>query len=242
MKREIEMKFPVSDLPAVRRAVVRAGGEYAGTVLQTDCYFDTPQRTLLGQDRGLRLRTSERLACEGGRLRAGPTKGLPSALGRGSQTARSARAAIDPSARFAAPNAMVTYKGPRTSRGRAKTRVEIQTTVGDARAVGEMLDQLGLTRRLVVQKRRSTYRLGRCLVELDELPILGAFVEIEGPGPRAIEAVARRLGLTGEPTKAHYVQLVSEACRHVNGRCREVTFARCGKGRSRCRLSGSPKA
>jgi adenylate cyclase, class 2 len=211
VKHEIEMKFPVADLSAVRSSVVRAGGEYAGTVLQTDCYFDTPELMLLGQDRGLRLRTSERLGGRGGSPGKRP-----------------------------ADAAMVTYKGPRKAQGRAKNRVEIQTTVGDARAVEDMLDQLGLTRRLVVQKRRSTYRLCRCLVELDELPILGAFVEIEGPGPGAIEAVARKLGLKGEPTKAHYVQLVSEACRHVNGRCLEVTFARCGEGRGKCgRLAGS---
>jgi len=205
MKHEIEMKFPIADLPALRKTVVRAGGEYAGTVLQTDCYFDTPELSLLAQDRGLRLRTSERLGGKGG--------------SRGKRPADSA---------------MVTYKGPRKAQGRAKNRVEIQTTVGDAGAVGDMLEQLGLTRRLIVQKRRSTYRLGRCLVELDELPILGAFVEIEGPGARAIEAVARKLGLTGEPTRSHYVQLVCEACRHVNGRCLEVTFARCGRERSVC--------
>ena len=215
------MKFRVPDLSAVRKAVEAAGGRFVGAVLQTDCYFDTPRLSLLRQDRGLRLRTQEPLHGRSGILarQAGPGRGVVS--GRYARPTEIAGAAI---------TAMVTYKGPRRARGRAKSRREIQTTVADPRAVGDMLEELGLTRRLVIQKRRCTWRLGRCLVELDELPILGAFVEIEGASPRAIESAARRLGLAGPPLKAHYVQLVTEACGRVGNKCLEVTFARCGRG------------
>lgn len=205
MTHEIEMKFRVPDLSAVRGAVEAAGGTFLGAVLQTDCYFDTPRLSLLRRDRGLRLRTSQPLCGRAGNAR--PTVEGGAAIG-----------------------AMVTYKGPRYARGRAKSRREIQTTVADPQAVGDMLEELGLTRRLVIQKRRCTWRLGRCLVELDELPLLGAFVEIEGGGPRAIESTARRLDLAGPPLKAHYVQLVTEACGHAGNKCLEVTFARCGRG------------
>lgn len=237
MTREIEMKFPVGDLEAARRAVLRAGGEYVGTVLQTDCYFDTPQRTLLSQDRGLRVRTSRRLE--------GPAGGaVDCRSGILARRTRVNRAGV--SGEYARPTggggtpygALVTYKGPRSAGGRAKSRREIQTHVAAPQAVEAMLTELGLARRLVLQKRRSTYRLGRCLVELDELPILGTFVEIEGASARAIEAAARRIGLEAEPTKASYVHLAAEACPRVGNRCTEITFRRCG---GRCRTLGQPR-
>jgi adenylate cyclase class 2 len=217
MTREIEMKFPVSDLEAARRAVLRAGGQYVGTVLQTDRYFDTPQQTLMKQDRGLRVRTCE--SCRAG-------------------TARRSRASTVPGGQCPPYAALVTYKGPRSACGRAKSRREIQTLVADPQAVEEMLTEMGLSRRLVIQKRRSTYHLGGCLVELDELPILGAFVEIEGASARVIGAVARKLGLETEPTKASYVHLAVEACRRAGKKCTEITFARC---RGRCKTSGQPR-
>jgi adenylate cyclase class IV len=62
------------------------------------------------------------------------------------------------------------------------------------------------------QKRRTTYRLGRCLVELDELPMLGAFIEIEGPSERQVFAVAGKLGLGDESIKISYSHMMAEAC------------------------------
>jgi adenylate cyclase, class 2 len=220
--REIEMKFPVGDLSALRKAVLRAGGEYAGTALQTDCYFDTPEMGLMRQDRGLRLRTSRPV---GRASPPGPLLGLP----------RRAMPALHGEAGSWA-YAVLTYKGPRAAGGRAKSRREIETTVADPRAVEEMLKELGLAPCLVIQKRRSTYRLGGCLVELDELPLLGEFVEIEGAGVRAIESVARRIGLKGEPTKAGYAQLAVAACPRAGKGCREITFRRYGR---RCEKTGT---
>jgi len=81
---------------------------------------------------------------------------------------------------------------------------------------------------LRLEKRRSSYRLGRCLVELDELPLGGFFVEIEGPGKTAIDAAARKLRLPGQPTRAHYIELIQQQCRSAGVTCREVTFRRCG--------------
>jgi adenylate cyclase class IV len=213
VKHEIEMKFRAEDLSAVRRAVLRAGGRYLGTVLQTDCYLDTPEGALLAGDRGLRLRTSRRVT----------------RVAQAFQAVRAgSKAPAAPGAHRGAPlRALLTYKGPRRDRGRAKSRREVQTAVEDPRALEEVLRELGLRRRLVLQKRRSTYALGRCRVELDELPLLGTFVEIEGSSPRAIEAAARRLGLRGPPLKAHYVQLAEEACPRAGKACLQITFRRC---------------
>lgn len=232
MTREIELKFPVADREAVRQAVLRAGGEYAGTVLQTDRYFDTPGRTLMRQDRGLRVRTEDPVAGKLEDTDGEARSGRACNLGPKGGVARGRALANDvPRATSCTPYALVTYKGPRKAGGRAKNRREIQTHVAEARAVEEMLTELGLAKTLVIQKRRSTYRLGGCLVELDELPMLGTFVEIEGSSVRAVEAVVRKLGITGEPTKDSYVHLAVAACRRAGKSFAEITFRRCGSRR-----------
>ena len=66
------------------------------------------------------------------------------------------------------------------------------------------------------------------MVELDELPVIGRFVEVEGPDEAAITAVVRRLGLTGPPITDHYIALVSARCPLAAHQCTQVTFERCG--------------
>jgi adenylate cyclase class 2 len=86
----------------------------------------------------------------------------------------------------------VTYKGPRHA-GALKIREELEFRADDATAVAEVLQALGLAATLAFQKRRESWELDGCRVELDELPILGRFMEIEGPSGQAIAAVAEKL-------------------------------------------------
>ena len=123
--------------------------------------------------------------------------------------------------------ALLTYKGPRSA-GAVKSRAEHQMYVDDPAVLVQLLGALGLSSTLTIQKRRSSFRLGRCLVELDELPLIGRFVEIEGPSAGAVRAVAKKLGLAGEPVQSHYVHLLLEACRRAGQKCDEITFGRCG--------------
>jgi len=125
--------------------------------------------------------------------------------------------------------ALMTFKGPSRRGGKAKVRTEHQTQVGDPAVVAEILAACGLQAMLTIEKRRSAYRLGRCRVELDRLPILGCFVEIEAPSQREILSTARRLGLDGLPLKAHYVNLLRKGCRRVAAGCKTVAFARCDR-------------
>ncbi len=107
----------------------------------------------------------------------------------------------------------VTYKGRRTG-GAFKRREEIETTVGDPSAMCALLARLGFVEALCYQKRRESWRLDRCEVDLDDLPHLGLFVEIEGPDEAAIEAARLALGLTGEPViHASYIALLIAHCR-----------------------------
>ena len=116
----------------------------------------------------------------------------------------------------------ITYKGPRLE-SRWKVRQEIELVVDDAATAEALLEALGFVRALSFQKRRESWRLDDCAVELDELPYLGRFVEIEGPDA-SIEGVARRLGLADLPVeKAAYSTLLHELSRQ-RGLGAEIAF------------------
>ena len=80
--------------------------------------------------------------------------------------------------------------------GQLKQREEIEAGVSDPQAMVEVLDRLGFTLMLHLQKRRKRYRLGGCWVELDTVPLLGRFVEVEGPAARRSAGWRRSWGWT----------------------------------------------
>jgi adenylate cyclase class 2 len=93
---------------------------------------------------------------------------------------------------------VVTFKGPQGA-GELKRREEIEFGVTHGAAASEMFGRLGYTPDLSFEKRRETWRLGDCTIELDELPNLGTFVEIEGPDENVVLSIREKLGLSGEP-------------------------------------------
>ncbi|MBK9127717.1 MAG: class IV adenylate cyclase [Phycisphaerales bacterium] len=108
---------------------------------------------------------------------------------------------------------VLTFKGPRVLAATAplKSREEIEVTVEDADTLLALLGRLGFEPRLAYEKRRETWRLGVCAVCLDELPLLGTFVEIEGPAPEAVHATRDALGLAAALSVAKtYVELAWE--------------------------------
>jgi len=92
----------------------------------------------------------------------------------------------------------LTYKGAR-EKDEFKKRREIEIEVGDADSAEKLLSALAYEKVLVFEKRRRIWRLGGCKVALDELPLLGSFVEIEGPDDKKIADVQRNLGLADLP-------------------------------------------
>ncbi len=102
----------------------------------------------------------------------------------------------------------VTFKGPRRTDTRAKVRPEYQTHLDDAEALEKIFDACGLEPTIIVRKKRTSYRLDNCQIELDELPGVGCFVEVEGPDEKTIFALCERLGLTGEPVSESYLAMV----------------------------------
>jgi adenylate cyclase class 2 len=105
----------------------------------------------------------------------------------------------------------VTYKGPRQS-GPYKQREENEFTTSDPESVAEVFQGLGLACTLTFQKRRESWQLNACRIELDQLPQLGWFVEIEGPDVESIAATAGQLELSNENAEREpYTVLLSRA-------------------------------
>jgi adenylate cyclase class 2 len=118
----------------------------------------------------------------------------------------------------------MTFKGPR-QHGQLKSRDETETTVGNFSAASSLLESLGYTKILSFEKRRQSWTLGGCKIELDELPILGSFVEIEGPKDDAVLKVRQELQLADRPLiKASYIAMLMTHLQERGDANREVTF------------------
>jgi len=89
----------------------------------------------------------------------------------------------------------LTYKGAK-ERSNLKKRQEIELEIKDADSVRKLLSALGYEQSLVVEKKRRLWKLGDCEVALDQLPLLGDFVEIEGPDEEIIATAQEKLGLS----------------------------------------------
>ncbi|MCD4825785.1 MAG: class IV adenylate cyclase [Phycisphaerae bacterium] len=110
---------------------------------------------------------------------------------------------------------IITFKGPRQAAEKVKIRREIETALASADAAAELLVACGLRAVMTVRKRRSSFRLGRARIELDELPLLGKFIEIEGLSERHVETVRRRLGIKAQCIKISYAHMLAEKCKEL---------------------------
>jgi adenylate cyclase class 2 len=120
---------------------------------------------------------------------------------------------------------VITYKGPR-QHGALKTRDEVEVTVGSGEDAVQLLERLGFVRMLAFEKRRDSWRLGGCKVELDEVPYLGSYVEVEGPTEDLVLRVREQLGLADRPiVKSSYVALLMGYLQERGQSRKIVTFA-----------------
>ena len=173
MGTELEAKMQVDDHASLRERLRAAGATRVGMVMELNTFFDTPDHTLVAQDKGLRVRHT----CD---FESG------------------------------AERHVVTYKGPQQD-GDLKNREEIEMVADDGDQASLLLARLGYTPTLSFEKRRETWRVDECLVELDELPQLGCFVEIEGPDEEAVLEVREALDLDDRPlVKQSYIAMVDE--------------------------------
>jgi adenylate cyclase class 2 len=92
----------------------------------------------------------------------------------------------------------LTYKGAK-EKSSFKKRQEIEIEIADGDSVLNLFSALGYEKVLTIEKKRFTWHLGDCVVALDQLPLIGSFVEIEGPDEQKIAVVQKSLGLSRLP-------------------------------------------
>ena len=109
---------------------------------------------------------------------------------------------------------LLAWKGPREDT-HAKIRTEYETSVSSPQAVEGIIKSLGYEKTFEVVKKRRSYRLGGCKVELDELPMLGLFVEIEGDDVKELEKTQRLLNIQAAHESRSYASMLNEAMKHT---------------------------
>jgi len=116
----------------------------------------------------------------------------------------------------------LTYKGAR-EKGKFKKRQEIEIEVVDFDSAQKLLSVLSYEKSLIFEKKRRVYKLDQCKVALDELPLLGFFLEIEGPDGEKIADVQKKLGLENLPhISESYATLMEEKLHQLGKVEREV--------------------
>ena len=122
----------------------------------------------------------------------------------------------------------LTYKGPLRP-GDLKSRDEIETRLEDPHAAAAILTALGFVEAVCFEKRRETWQLGGCHVDLDEVPHLGCYVEIEGSDEPAIRRVQADLGLAHlAHIPSSYIALLVKHCRANGLTTMPIVFPRGG--------------
>lgn len=118
----------------------------------------------------------------------------------------------------------LTYKGAK-EKDEFKKRQEVEIAIEDGDSAEKMLLLLGYNKVLVFEKKRRIWRFGQCEVALDELPLLGSFVEIEGHNDEKIADVQKSLGLSKLPVILEsYASLMSKKLRQLGKKDKEVFF------------------
>ena len=119
---------------------------------------------------------------------------------------------------------VITHKGPLLS-GAVKSREETELTVENADDAAALFARLGFERTLAFQKRRQSWKLSSCKIELDEVPHLGCFVEVEGPDEATVMKVRAELGLSDRPIiKTSYIEMLMDYLRKRGESAAEVNF------------------
>ena len=131
------------------------------------------------------------------------------ALAKGDKCLRLRRESVTGKERF-----FLTYKGAK-EKDQFKKRREINIEIQDPDSMEMLLAALNYRRVLIVEKKRKTWQYRDCIVALDELPLLGNFVEIEGPSDEKICEVQKNLAIAHLPhIPRSYASLMEEKLRN----------------------------
>ncbi|MGE5221623.1 MAG: class IV adenylate cyclase [Omnitrophica WOR_2 bacterium] len=120
--------------------------------------------------------------------------------------------------------ARLTFKGPAKFREEVQSRQELEFTVSSFEMAKALLEALGYQVAVMYEKFRATYVYEQTEITLDEMPY-GNFAEIEGPDGKAIQAVARKLGLDWDRRILEsYMALFDRARSNLRFSFRDLSF------------------
>ena len=178
--REIETKIPISDLPSVRERILAKGGKYRE------------------EGEGVFFQRNTFLDCPDKRLSASD------------QLLRVREVREGREGRLV--EATLTWKGKREEgEGVFKIREEVEVEITDPQEAIQLLERLEFT--LVVEvfeKEIEHLELDGVKIDLNKVPFLGSFVELEGPKEK-IMMVVKKLGLNwADATSQRYEELLQE--------------------------------
>ncbi|OGG05174.1 MAG: hypothetical protein A3F83_08495 [Candidatus Glassbacteria bacterium RIFCSPLOWO2_12_FULL_58_11] len=123
----------------------------------------------------------------------------------------------------------LTFKEPHEEaalHGRFKAKRESELEVADFETLRHIFQRLGFTKERIYEKYREHFtRADRVCAELDCLPHLGYFLELEAP-PEKIEEVAAALGLDPASGKReNYFRLFTDYCAARGLELQDMRFA-----------------
>ncbi|MEM8874747.1 MAG: class IV adenylate cyclase [Planctomycetota bacterium] len=119
---------------------------------------------------------------------------------------------------------VVTFKGPRIN-SEIKQREELEFGVTDGPASRKLFEKLGFKMMLCFEKLRESWTFAGCTVELDTLPHIGTFVEIEGPDEQTVLDTRSKLGFDDLPlVNVAYSAMVHDHLRETEPGKRELVF------------------
>ncbi len=125
----------------------------------------------------------------------------------------------------AAAKHVITFKGRQEAGSALKSREEIEFNVDQNEPATELLKRLGYHAELGFEKRRESWSFAGCAIELDELPLLGTFVEVEGPSRDAVMGTLSKLGLVARPLITEsYISMMSREATRLGLHDRVVRF------------------
>lgn len=79
-------------------------------------------------------------------------------------------------------------------KSRFKKRPETNLPVDNAKSALELLKGLGFKKEWTYEKKREYIKIGKAIVTIDKMPVVGYFLEIEAE-PKQIEKTVKLLGL-----------------------------------------------
>ena len=94
----------------------------------------------------------------------------------------------------ASAHGVLGWKGPHAKQGRYRRRAEAEARVSDSEGVAAILERLGFSVSLSIDRLVEVYRLGEAVLRLEWYPEMDVLLEVEGE-PEEIERAIAATGL-----------------------------------------------